>query len=171
MDRSNWKFKFSSNAQVVTGDFTSWIGRVRLWCTHIKDPRAERAKLLFSFVKYANFWCLVLFNKNWQRFSRQFIYSYVGLMTDLKRMISLCWTFIYNSAALERLINGVQITEHSYDQTFQGIFGSKRKAKNSNLRDCNSMSRWLRLVARFKGTSNSSWEFHIHSPLENDGVK
>ena len=64
MDRSNWKFKFSSSAQVVTGDFTSWFGRVRLLCTHIKNLRAERAKLLFSFVKYANFWCHVLFNKN-----------------------------------------------------------------------------------------------------------
>ena len=64
MDRSNWKLKFSSSAQVVTVDFTSWIGRVRLLCMHIRNPRAERAKLLFSFVKYANFLCLVLFNKN-----------------------------------------------------------------------------------------------------------
>ena len=116
-------------------------------CTHIKDPRAERAKLLFSFVIYATFWCLVLFNKKWHRFARQFTYSYVGLITDFKRVITLRWILIYNSPALVRPINRVQITEHSYDETLQGTFGSKRKAKNSNLREtaiaCHNGYGWL----------------------------
>ena len=44
MDRS--KLKFSLSVQIVTGDFT-WTGRAPLLCMHIKNPRAERAKLLF----------------------------------------------------------------------------------------------------------------------------